>query len=201
MGCPPAADTRPGVLQQTRAVRSAGAAGAMGGAAPRPSTSTMVLCTGTRRRRMRSPPRQGRPWRAPHVFHQCVHELKFRSMAHALTSTSQLMRALHLLLMPALSTMSSTGSSAGARHGVAVRSAGGGEGGEGGDELSGSLAVGDLGGWPAEVPGRGTRATAAPSCKCTTCSGSERDRMVLPHLAGCNLCGSVRCVFPGDAHS
>ena len=70
MGSPPAADTRNGVRQQTRAVRAAGAAlprcpsprsadlkqarqmfqnrDAMGGAAPRPSTSTMVLCTGTR---------------------------------------------------------------------------------------------------------------------------------------------------------
>jgi hypothetical protein len=130
-----------------------------------------------------------------------LHELSIRAMVQALRGSRQLMRALHLLLMPVLSTMSSTGACAGARLGVAVGSAGGGEGGEGGDELSGSLAVGDLGGWPAEVPGRETRATAAPSCKCTTCSGSERDRMVLPHLAGCNLCGSVRCVFPGAAHS
>jgi hypothetical protein len=117
------------------------------------------------------------------------HELH---MAQDLRSSRRLMRALHLLLMPVLSTMSSTGVSAGARLGVAVGSARGGEGGEGGDELSCSLAVVDIGGWPAEVTGRDTRATAAPSCKCTTCSGSERDRMVLPHLAGCNLCGSVR---------
>eukprot|EP00802_Teleaulax_amphioxeia_P009831 Tamp_09853.p1 GENE.Tamp_09853~~Tamp_09853.p1 ORF type:complete len:508 (+),score=54.15 Tamp_09853:25-1524(+) len=32
---------------------------------------------------------------------------------------------------------------------------------------------------------------AAPACRCTTCSGSERDRATLPHLAGCNLCGSA----------
>ena len=37
---------------------------AMVGAAPRPSTRTMVLCTGTRGIRVRSPPRQGRPRRA-----------------------------------------------------------------------------------------------------------------------------------------
>jgi hypothetical protein len=78
MGSPPAADTRPGVRQQTRAVRGAGAAlprcpsprsadlkrapsnfsksgrdGRRGAAA---STRTMVLCTGTRGSRVRSPP-------------------------------------------------------------------------------------------------------------------------------------------------
>jgi hypothetical protein len=86
MGSPPAADTRNGVRQQTRAVRAAGAAlprcpsprsadlkqarqmfqnrDAMGGAAPRPSTSTMVLCTGTRGSLVRCPLRQRRPGRA-----------------------------------------------------------------------------------------------------------------------------------------
>ena len=88
MGSPPAADTRLDVLQQTRAVRGAGAAlphclgprsvylhwasqvelaqnlDEKGGAAARPSTHTMVLCTGTRGSRVRSPPRQGRPGRA-----------------------------------------------------------------------------------------------------------------------------------------
>jgi hypothetical protein len=83
MGRPPAADTRPGVRQQTRAVRAAGAAlprcpsprsanlkqarqnrDAMGGAAPRPSTSTMVLCTGKRGSLVRCPLRQRRPERA-----------------------------------------------------------------------------------------------------------------------------------------
>ena len=86
MGSPPEADTRNGVRQQTRAVRAAGAAlprcpsprsadlkqarqmfqnrDAMGGAAPRPSTSTMVLCTGTRGSLVRCPLRQRRPGRA-----------------------------------------------------------------------------------------------------------------------------------------
>jgi hypothetical protein len=86
MGSPPAADTRKSVRQQTRAVRAAGAAlprcpsprradlkqarqmfqnrDAMGGAAPRPSTSTMVLCTGTRGSLVRCPLRQRRPWRS-----------------------------------------------------------------------------------------------------------------------------------------
>jgi hypothetical protein len=36
-----------------------------GGAAPRPSTRTMVLCTGTRESRVRCAPRQRRPGRAP----------------------------------------------------------------------------------------------------------------------------------------
>jgi len=86
LGSPPAADTRNGVRQQTRAVRGAGAAlprcpgprsadlkqawqifqnrDAMGSAAPRPSTRTMVLCTGTRGSRVRCAPRQRRPGRA-----------------------------------------------------------------------------------------------------------------------------------------
>jgi len=86
MGNPSAADTRNGVCQQTRAVRAAGAAlprrpcprsadlkqarqmfqnrDAMGGAAPRPSISTMVLCTGTRGSLVRCPLRQRRPGRA-----------------------------------------------------------------------------------------------------------------------------------------
>jgi hypothetical protein len=81
-----ARNTRPDVRQQTRAVRAAGAAlprcpsprsadlkqvwqifqnrDAMGSAAPRPSTSTMVLFTGTRGSLVLCPLRQRRPVRA-----------------------------------------------------------------------------------------------------------------------------------------
>jgi hypothetical protein len=89
MGSPPSADTRTNVLQQTRAVRGAGAAlprclgprsadlhqpchiGSKSGrerhsyaASQRPITCTMVLGRVTRGSRVRCAPRQGRPGRA-----------------------------------------------------------------------------------------------------------------------------------------
>ena len=38
------------------------------------------------------------------------------------------------------------------------------------------------------------RGCGSSVCKCTTCSGSELEKMLLPHLGKCNLCGSPRLV-------
>ena len=54
----------PALAVQTWQLELAQNQDAMGGAAPRPTTRTMVLCTGTRGSRVRNPLRQRRPGRA-----------------------------------------------------------------------------------------------------------------------------------------
>ena len=40
--------------------------------------------------------------------------------------------------------------------------------------------------------GRSPRPSSRSACKCTTCSGQGWELTELPHLQGCNLCGSLR---------